>query len=520
VHPVNLPLREVKQVRHIVACDLGTSGAKTSIFRENGARLAFAFRKYETFFSGSLLHEQRPDDWWNAFCSSVRHVLAETGVRPESVAGIALSGHANVNVPLDAQGNLLSERVPIWSDRRAVREAETYFERVAYEPWYQTTGSGDPPEIYAIMKLLWMREHEMERFHQIQTVLGSKDYVNYRLTGELATDYSYASGSGAFGLAQWDFDPALLEAAELPRSMFPKLYASHEVIGQVTANAARLSGLMPGTPVMAGGVDNACMALGAVGDREGGAYLSLGSSAWIAVVSEKPVLDLPLRPFLFAHAQKGMYASGVSIFSAGSSHRWARDRIALHQRPEESAYDCMNRLAAESPPGARGVLFNPTLGGGSTQNPSARMCGGFAGLTLSTGDADLVRAVMEGVALDLSCYCLDPLKKCVPIAAPMYVCGGGAKSALWCQILADTFGIAVQKSDVDQDTAALGAAALAMRGAGITADYAWIPGAHTHPVIYAPGTDSAIYQQHKPRYMAFSSALAALGDDESKGEEG
>jgi xylulokinase len=456
-------------MQYVISYDLGTGGLKAGLYSVDGASLGFVFYPYETFYPLPDWHEQRPLDWWEAVCTATKKLIRPGGVDPASIVAVAASGHSLVAVPIGHQGEMLLDRVPIWSDRRAGAEAAEFFRQVNYTGWYQTTGNGDPPETYTVFKLMWLKKHQPDLFSQIKLVLGSKDYLNYRLSGQCATDYSYASGSGVFELENWRYSEALIEAAALPRSLFVEPRDSYAPLGAVTEEAAAQCGLKPGTLVVCGGVDNSCMALGTTGIGNGRVYTSLGSSAWIAVSADKPILDAQKLPFVFAHVEKGYYTTGVSIFAAASTYRWARDTFCADL--SDDAYDQMNQLAASSPLGANGILFNPSLAGGSSQEPSEALQGAFFGLKLSNSRADLLRAILEGVTLSLGCCCLPVIEPMIAANDTMIICGGGAKSDLWMQIFADIYNKKVVIANVDQDAASLGAAAIALRGAGLWPDY-------------------------------------------------
>ncbi len=227
-----------------------------------------------------------------------------------------------------------------------------------------------------------------------------------------------------------------LRAAGLPEDMFLSPGPSHQEIGRVTSSAAAQTGLRAGTPVFCGGVDNACMAMGAAGAEEGRSYISLGSSAWVPVNCKKPVLDFDTRPYTFAHLQEGMYTSAYSLFAGGNSLRWARD-VLFPDLDKETAYQEMDRLAAAEPLGAGGVLFHPGLAGGTMQDPSPNLRGAFMNLQLGTSRAGLLRAVMEGVAMNLA-LSLGLLRERCQVKEPVLFCGGGSKSPVsWCDLLND-----------------------------------------------------------------------------------
>jgi sugar (pentulose or hexulose) kinase len=452
-------------------------------------------------------------DWWDAVCRSTRVLLEKTGVRAEVIAGVALSGHSLVAAPIDGDGRLLLDRVPIWSDTRAADMADEFFARVPYERWYMTTGNGDPPECYSVLKMMWMKKHQPGVFEKTRVVLGSKDFINYMFTGTLCTDPSYASGSGVFDLAAWRYSDELIAASGLPASLFPPIRPSHAIVGRVTKPAAAACGLAAGTPVACGGVDNSCMALGACGIGQGKVYTSLGSSSWIAVTAKTPILDVAQRPFVFAHIEERYYTSATSIFSAGSSLHWVRDQLCPEVLDDPDPYSRMNEWAASAPVGSNGALFNPSLAGGSAQEKSPHIRGSYMGLSLGSTRAEMVRAAMEGIALSLK-VCLDDLARYVPLGGDMLLCGGGSKSPLWRQIFADVYGMNILKTNVDQDTASLGAAAIAARGCGLWEDYGRIPSLHRQESLEQPDPKNAAkYAALYAVFTKWADALADLGDD-------
>lgn len=467
----------------IAAYDLGTGGLKASLFCPEGALIADVFVPYGTFYPASGFREQRPGDWWEAVCRATARLLEENPGC--SVIAAAISGQSIAPVLLDREGELILEQIPIWSDTRAVEEAADFFGRQDYTEWYMATGNGDPPETYTVMKLMWLKKNNPAAWARLGKVVGSKDYINFRLTGEIATDFSYASGSGVFDLKELRYRDDFLRAAGISWDILPELADSHHIVGRVHSEAAAATGLPQGIPVACGGVDNACMALGAVGIGEGRSYTSLGSSAWIAVTSRQPILDTVSRPFIFAHAERGYYTSGVSIFSAGNAYRWAAEQLC-GDIPEATRYADMDKAAASVPPGAGGLLFCPALAGGSSQEPGAELSGSFVGLGMGTTRAELLRSVLEGVALSLNCHCLEALKKHCDLDSDMLLCGGGAKSPLWNQIFADIFGMDIVLRGGEQSTASLGASAIAARAVGLWSDYSLLDKLYTETERYCP----------------------------------
>ena len=448
----------------ILAYDFGTGGIKASLFDAEGRVVASGFDAYETHYPASGFHEQAPEDWWRATVQSTHRLLE--GVSAEqraSICAIGISGHSLGVVPLDVDGNLLRARVPIWSDSRADAEAREFFAQIDEAAWYRRTGCGFPPGLYSVFKLMWFRKHEPDWFARVDVVLGTKDYVNYRLTGVKATDNSYASGSGVYDLRQRTYASDLIAASGLAPSIFPRIVPATQVLGSLTDAAAAELGLPATVQVVAGGVDNSCMALGAGAYREGRAYNSLGSSSWIALSSASPLINTRTKPYVFDHVVPNQYASALAIFSAGTSHTWLRDILGLD-------YAEMDALAEAAGVGAHGLFFNPTLAGGSSLDATPAMRGAFANLDLRHTRGDMIRAVMEGVAFGLR-QALDALRDLVPVAEPLTLVGGGAKAPLWRQIYADVYGLRVVRTTIGQQAAALGAAVVAGVGCGLWPDF-------------------------------------------------
>ena len=498
--------------RAIIAYDLGTGGAKASLYQADGICLASTFVPYETLYPDTGWHEQRPTDWWNAIVESTRALLAGKRVPAADIGCLAISGQSLAVIPVDAHGALLRETVPIWSDTRAARQTSAFFQNTDRDRWYMTTGNGFPAECYAVFKIMWYRDNEPAMFSRIHAVLGSKDWVNLRLTGRMLTDYSYASGSGVYDLLGWKYCPEFIRASGLPEALFPEIVASTRIIGTLTAEAAGALGLPQSVQVACGGVDNSCMALGARNTEEGRVYTSLGSSSWIAVSSAKPVLDPQVKPYVFAHVIPGLFTSAVSIFAGGSSFRWIRDSLYEPTAQGRDPYDRMNEAAASSPVGAHKLIFNPSLAGGSSQEPSPHIRGGFSGIDLRHTRGDLIRAGMEGTAMNLAAV-LEVLRRFVPLSPEMLMVGGGSKSALWRQIFADVYQMDCVKTNIDQEAGSLGAAAVAAVGAGLWKGFDMIDKVHKVESVEKPlPRNVQSYRRLMPAFEMVRRHQAELGD--------
>jgi xylulokinase len=493
----------------VLAADLGTSGCKTALIDVSGSRLADDYASYRTWFPAPLHHEQRPADWWSAVRRSVRQVLRRVDASPNEILAIALSGQSLSLVPLDARDEPLLASVPIWSDARAHRQAARFFRRMPQATWYQRTGNGFPPELYTLFKSLWLRDEQPELDRRTRTIVGSKDYINLLLTGRIATDFSYASGSGAYDLARRRYDDEILHTAGVEASRWPEIAPSTAVVGTLRAGVAQLLGLATGTPVLAGGVDNACMALGAREWTAGRIYGSLGSSDWITVSTARPVLDPVHRPYVFDHVVPGLYVSAESTFGGGASVAWTAEQLGGRGSGTRNL-DRLDRLASSSVPGAHGLLFVPLLAGGTVAEGGPQVRGAIVGLDLRHDRSDIARAALEGASLALRAAATR-MRRHVPDASELLLVGGGSRSEVRRQILADVLRMPVVTTDVNQHAATLGAAAVALSGIGAWSDFAPIDAAHAPVSRNEPDTQAtAVYDRVFETYEAALSQQASL----------
>ncbi len=499
---------------NIIAYDLGTSGCKASLYDTNGNCMADSFIACDTDYPQQGWHEQKPEDWWAAVVESTKILLQESKVSVKSISAIGISGHSLGLVPLSSEGELLRSSVPIWSDSRpTAKELDSFFAEIPEQEWYMLTGNGFPPPLYTVFKLMWLKNNEPELFSKIDTVVGTKDYINHKMTGIAATDYSYASGTGVFDLNNWGYSDRLIKASGLPTSIFPEPVASTQVLGTLTQQAANELGLHTGVKIVAGGVDNSCMALGARCFKEGRTYNSLGSSAWIAVSSHKALLNPKSRPYVFAHVVPDMFASATAIFAAGTSFKWLRNNICNDINEQEgNIWEQMTTLAQDAPAGSNSLLFNPTLAGGTMIDKSPNIKGAFVGIDQSHKKSDIIRSTMEGIAMGLR-VALDELRELTTIEDEITVVGGGSKSDFWRQLYADIYNAEIVKTNIDQQAAALGAAALAAVGTGIWNDFSIIDKIHKTESIAKPqNEENERYEKILPIYKQLSDYLSEIGD--------
>lgn len=504
-------------MKTILAFDLGTGGTKASLFDEEGNNLCERFYSVDTYFPPQGFHEQRPEDWFTSVVESARSLLASSCANTDDIAGIAVSGHSLAAAPVSAGGELLKQYTPIWTDTRGASQTPKFFQTIDETQWYLTTGNGFPAANYAMFKIMWLKENEPEIYEKAACFLGTKDYVNFRLTGVMATDHSYASGSGCYDLKAMRYDDGYIAAAQIDRRKLPRIAASSDVIGKLRREAAGRMGLPEGIPVVAGGVDNACMALGAGCVEDGEAYMSLGTSAWVAVTSHEPIVNPDTRSYVFSHCIPGMFASATSIFSAGNSLRWVknnlcRDLSARADAEGQDVYALIDQLAMLSPPGANKLIFNPSLAGGSTIEKSENIRGGLIGLTLGHTQNDVLRATLEGIALNLR-MSLDILRALTPVGREMLIVGGGGKSQVWRQMFADVFNMDILETNVGQDAGSLGAMACAAVGTSIWDGFERVKAVHRRKGCLSPDARNVpVYEKLLPVFRRVADVQADLGD--------
>jgi len=503
--------------KKIISFDLGTGGNKAFLYDLEGNCLASAFVPYTTQYPQVGWHEQRPLDWWNAVVESTRRLLTSSGVSKDEIACIGISGHSLGAVPVDKDGNLLRDETPIWSDIRAQKEVEDFFRKIDPDEWYLTTGNGFPAACYTVFKVMWYKNHEPGMWKRVHKILGTKDYINFKLTGKLLTDFSYASGTGIYDLKGWKYCQEFITASAIPADVWPEIVPSTQVLGKVLPGVATEMGLGCDVLVVCGGVDNSCMALGAKNIREGRVYMSLGSSAWIAVSSERPVLDKKFKPYVFTHVMPNMFTSAVSIFSAGTSFAWVKDNIcsdlnAEAQAANKDVYLLMNQEAEKAPIGSNKLLFNPSLAGGTSQDASVHIRGAYLGLDLKHGKPELIRAAMEGIAMNLRLR-LDLLRQYSRLEDEILCVGGGAKSRFYLSIFADVFNTRILKTNIDQDAAALGAAAIAAVGCGLWQNFEKIDEIHKVVEVVEPDMENnRKYEKLLPVFALSAEYQAHISD--------
>ncbi|MFB0546619.1 MAG: xylulokinase, partial [Anaerolineae bacterium] len=451
-------------MKYLLGIDIGTSSAKALVIDEDGKTQAMAQREYPIATPQPGWAEQEPEWWWEATVETVREALVRGDVAPQDVAGLGFSGQMHGTVLLDDQYQPLCPAI-IWADGRSASQAEEITRRIGPQRLARIAGSPVAAGFMAAT-LLWLRERQPELLDRARAILLPKDYVRLRLTGELAGDVSDASATLLFDVSSRDWSEELLKAAgDIPRQLLPSVQESQTVVGQVTRAAAEETGLAPGTPVVAGGSDQAIGAIGSGVITPGLVSVTIGTGGQLFTPLAEARADPGLRIHTFCHALPGTWHLLGAILSAGLSLRWLRDNIFREMASD--AYASMVAEAEAVPPGSEGLLFLPYLLGERTPHMDPLARGLFLGLALHHGRGHLVRAVLEGVTFALR-DCLEIFHELGVVPGRVLACGGGARSPLWRRLMANVFQVEVIRVE-NEEQAALGAALLAGIGVGLYA---------------------------------------------------
>jgi xylulokinase len=494
--------------RLFLGVDVSTTGAKALVIDERGAVVATATTPLSLQTPKALWSEQDPHEWWSGSAKSIRKALADARAQGSDIAAVGLTGQMHGLVLLGADDEVLRPAI-LWNDQRTGAECDEIRARVGRAELIRTTGN-DALTGFTAPKILWVRNHEPEVYAKARRILLPKDYVRLRLTGVAAMDKADGSGTILFDLARREWSKEVLARLDIPAEWLPHTFEGPEVTGQVSHAGAEETGLAVGTPVVAGGGDQAAGAVGAGAVTPGVVALTLGTSGVIFATTARPLVEPEGRLHAFCHAVPGAWHfMGVTLSAAGSL-QWYRDTLA----PGET-FEALVAEASSAPTGSDGLLFLPYLSGERTPYPDPSARGAFVGLTLRHRRAHMTRAVLEGVAFSMR-DCAGLLADAgLGVVSQVRVAGGGAKSALWRQIVASVLGAELVTVN-SAEGAAYGAALLAGVGAGAWPD---VPAACAATISVTgrqlPNAEDArvyadLYPQYRSLYPALRDTFGAL----------
>jgi xylulokinase len=499
----------------LLGIDLGTTGVKALLISEDGGVLASATVEYPLLTPQPLWSEQHPGDWWRGTVEAIQAVLADAGVAGADVRGIGLSGQMHGMTLLDRDGHVLRPAI-LWNDQRTAAQCAEIVARAGGVARVRELIANAPPPSYTSPKLLWVREYEPQVWEHVAALLLPKDYIRYRLSGERATEVSDATGTGLLDVRRRSWSDEMLRLLDIPRAWLPPVFESHIPTTQVSAEAAEVTGLAAGTPIVGGGGDQAAAGVGVGAVRSGIVSVTLGTSGVIFAPTERYLLDPNAGLETFCHALPETWHFMGVMLSAGGSLRWHRDVVAYgnplfdnRRSSIENPYEILLDGAAAIPAGAEGLIFLPYLTGERTPHRDSLARGAFVGLTLRHTQAHLTRAVVEGISFGLR----DSLELLRTLGLPVNevrAAGGGARSSVWQQILADVFDADIALIN-STEGGAMGVALLAGVGAGVWNDTREACDATLRVVKrVAPTRDAALRRRYDALYSRFRTLYPAL----------
>lgn len=449
----------------LLGIDIGTSACKAAAFDDQGTVLAQAVKEYKVYYPAPGHVEQNPMEWWNGVTDAIREILHAGKIHPRDIAGIGIDGQSWSAIPVDRSGNVLYN-TPIWMDTRSKDICREITEKIGFERIFNTCGNAMEP-VYTTPKILWFRKNKPEVFNKTFRFLQSNSFIAYKLTGVMTQDVSQGYGLHLFNMKTWQYDESLADALDIPLELLPEIRACHEVIGEVTAEAAEVTGLIAGTPVVAGGLDAACGTLGA-GVVEAGQTQEQGGQAGGMSLCMNEATAHP-KLILSFHVVPGLWLlQGGTV--GGGSLKWFREQLGAFEDGQEKltgkkAFQIMDEEAEGIPRGSEGLIFLPYMAGERSPIWDENAKGVFFGLGYDKTRAHMIRAVMEGCAYALY-HNIQTAEEAGASAGTLNAMGGAANSRLWTQIKADVTGKTINVPASDTATT-LGAAILAGVGTGV-----------------------------------------------------
>jgi xylulokinase len=451
----------------LLGIDIGTSGCKITAIDREGRVVDTAAGEYCTSHPHPGWSEQDPDEWYAVACRLVRSLLARGRCPAAAIAAIGLDGSTHNAVLADARFRPLRPAI-MWTDQRSACQAARLDAQAGAEIF--RIGYQKPTPTWTLSQLVWLSDHEPQTIGRVERVLFTKDYVRHQLTGTWETDHIEAQGSLLYDMAARRWSDDLCRLAGLPISVLPPLRAPTDVVGSVTAAAAAQTGLVVGTPVIAGCSDSAVEDYAAGAIRPGQMIVKLATAGNVNVMTAQA--HPHPRTLTYAHVIPGLWYTVAATNTAASAERWFRDLFCEHEKQQaalsgRSVYEQLHHAAREVPAGAEGLFFHPYLLGERSPYWDPNLRGSFIGATMRHGKPHFVRALLEGVAYSLR----DCFRTIVEMQLPVdeiRLIGGGARSDLWTQIISDVFARpVVRPAGCD---ASFGAALLAGVGVGLFAD--------------------------------------------------
>lgn len=497
--------------KYILAHDLGTSGNKAVLYDIDGILVNSLTLNYNVIYSNNNWAEQSPDEWWNAVCLSSQVLLKD--INPKDILAISFSGQMMGCVCVDKYGNSIRNSI-IWSDMRATKEESIIRQNISEKDFYHITGHRISPS-YGGQKFMWVKNNEPDIYNKTYKILNAKDYIILKLTGKFVTEYTDASSTCLLDLNTLNWSSKLIDIMEIDEDKLPQLCKSTDIAGYVTEEASKLTSIPKGTPVILGGGDGVCSAVGTGCIKEGIAHSSMGTSSWISITSKSPIYDEEMKTFNWAHIVPGFVLPTGTMQCGGGAYSWIVEVLFKNERNilknnSINLYDVLEEEMKNSSPGSNGIIFLPYLMGERSPrwNPNAK--GSFIGIKMENSRIDIIRSVLEGVAMNLSVI-LDIFKKQNNFINEIVVIGGGARSNTWLSIMSDIYGINILKPNYLEEACSMGAAITAGVGIGVYKNFDVIDKYLEIMQIYKPNKENEeLYSKLKKIFNESYDALTKI----------
>jgi len=452
----------------LMGIDLGTTGCKVILYDTNKKNIYRSYEEYSLSTPRAGWVEQDSEVWWDATKKSVKRILSSSKVHPSDIEAIGLCGQMHTHVLLDKAGRPLRPAIS-WMDQRSGSQVESLKRKIGTEFIFDQTANF-PTTTYTLPQLLWVRENEPETFARTSKLLVAKDYIKFRLTDEMSTDPSEASGTLLFDVAHRRWSEELLHKVGLPKDILPELTSSTDIVGKITRKAASETGLETGIPVISGGGDCATEAVGAGIIEEGQMVTVIGTAGVVYICTHAPRPDARFRALCWYHAVEDQWITIAVMQSTGYALKWFRDNFGREEKDlaesrKEDVYEVLGKKAATVPAGCEGLIFLPYLMGERSPHWDSDARGVFYGFSMHHTKAYFIRSIMEGVAYAIR-ENAEVIQNLGVKAREVCALGGGNKSKLWRQIQADVMGRRILKV-VPEEGAAWGAVILAGVGVGL-----------------------------------------------------
>ena len=421
----------------LVGIDIGTTAVKSALLSLDGKVIGQAAMEYQTFYPYENAVEQRPEDWWKGVVMTLRKVLQDTGLDSGEIAAIGVSSQAPTMLPVDKNGNPLHPAL-IWMDQRSDEACAWLRETPGEETIYQVTGNM-PNSYYVLPELLWFKQQKPELYAKTYKILQTNGYVNFKFTGQYSIDRSHAGLTQLYDMRRGQWAEEIFRVAELSPEIFPEIFECHDVIGEVTREAAEETGLKAGTPVIAGMIDGAAASVEGGAVRSGEVCEMTGTSTVLNAVMGEVITDERLT--IYPHAVQDTFLLYGAMSSSGASLKWFKGQLGLAEQNTSALlgidpYEVMNREIETCPDGPSGIIFLPYLCGERAPIWDHKARGVFFGLSTSTTRADMLKSLFEGTAFALK-QNVDVLEGKGLSISEIRTVGGGAKSSIWNQLKAD-----------------------------------------------------------------------------------